>query len=238
MSPTRVRPLRPLPLLLLLHLLLPRTSDATAAASASSSSAAAAADAFTENLHLTPLPDGKVLAHFTFRATMARPAPSTTTSATPNVRISPAYGAFPKALGHVLDDIGATDMRLAFSRGDWDYDRWGASPDPSASGVELSARVPDGVPDGVPGEVLDGDSVDAGNAAGAAEAVAGGFGRGAHANWRRLRGALAGLFCASLDLMDERYTSEPVFVAHGRGGSGRPAGGKAGSTAGTNSRGQ
>ena len=166
-------------------------------AACAAAAAAAASDAtFKENLWLRPLRDGRMVAHFHFKTIWERRSAPLVKEE--GIHVGHAYGPFPKALGHVLDDIGVTEMRLSFSRGEWDHQAYGSAPDASASGVELWARVPR----------------DEGTAAAAAAAGSGGGGDRDLRRWRRLRGALAGLFCASLDLMGEAHTVEPTFSLH------------------------
>ncbi|KAI9029647.1 GPI transamidase component PIG-T [Phycomyces nitens] len=123
-----------------------------------------------EELTLTPLLDGKLLAHFEF---------------TTNVQLHTDhnaqlldYGLFPKAIGQVLQEYDVREMHLTFTQGRWNYDEWGYPPEQSAgTGVELWAWM------------RNSDRI--------------------NENWRSLTNVLSGLFCASLNFIDETLTTQP-----------------------------
>ncbi|ORZ19651.1 GPI transamidase component PIG-T [Absidia repens] len=125
---------------------------------------------FDEQLNLTPLPDGKLLAHFEFNTKV-----EASTTAGPSLL---DYSLFPKVIGQVLQTYQVRDMHLTFTQGRWLYDEWGYPPMPSAgTGVELWAWM-----------YSSGD-IDK--------------------NWKALTNVLSGLFCASLNFIDETLTTEP-----------------------------
>ncbi|SAL98582.1 hypothetical protein [Absidia glauca] len=125
---------------------------------------------FDENLDLTPLPDGKLLAHFEFNTKVDA---STTSGAS-----LLDYSLFPKVIGQVLQTYQVRDMHLTFTQGRWLYDEWGYPPMSSAgTGVELWAWMH--------------PSTDTDK------------------HWKSLTNVLSGLFCASLNFIDETLTTEP-----------------------------
>ncbi|KAI8079832.1 phosphatidylinositol glycan anchor biosynthesis, class T precursor [Halteromyces radiatus] len=125
---------------------------------------------FDEQLELTTLPDGKLLAHFEFTTHVEA---STTTDAS-----ILDYSLFPKVIGQVLQTYQVRDMHLTFTQGRWLYEEWGYPPlSSSGTGVELWAWMNDS------------GSVDK--------------------NWKSLTNVLSGLFCASLNFIDETLTNEP-----------------------------
>ncbi|KAI8329631.1 GPI transamidase component PIG-T [Chlamydoabsidia padenii] len=126
---------------------------------------------FDEHLDLTPLPDGKLLAHFEFNTKVDA---STTTGAS-----LLDYSLFPKVIGQVLQTYQVRDLHLTFTQGRWLYEEWGYPPMSSAgTGVELWAWMQ-------PSEI--------------------------DKHWKSLTNVLSGLFCASLNFIDETLTTEPQF---------------------------
>ncbi|KAG1560200.1 hypothetical protein G6F49_002903 [Rhizopus delemar] len=120
---------------------------------------------YKENLSLSQLPDGKLLAHFEFITKVK------------NVK-SPHYGLYPKAIGQVLDAHSVSEMHLSFTQGRWNHEEWGYPPTlSSGTGVEFWAWIKD------LGEV--------------------------DTTWKALTNTLSGLFCASLNFIDETITTEP-----------------------------
>ncbi|CAM6102674.1 unnamed protein product [Calypogeia fissa] len=89
-------------------------------------------EAFSEDLFLRPLPDGKVLFHFYFKNTLN------------NLGSAAHHHVFPKAISQLVKKFHVSEMELSFTQGRWNYERWG-SLDPIASdnakplGVELWA---------------------------------------------------------------------------------------------------
>lgn len=94
------------------------------------------------------------------------------------------FRLFPRSLAQILQYAGTRELHLRFTLGRWDAERWGARPwdgtREGGTGVELWAWL------------------DAKTDAEAAE------------NWLTLTNALSGLFCASLNFIDETRTIRPV----------------------------
>jgi phosphatidylinositol glycan class T len=92
---------------------------------------------------------------------------------------------FPRSLGQILQHAGTRELHLRFTLGRWDAEKWGARPwdgtREGGTGVELWAW-------------LDAETD--------AEA---------DAKWLTLTNALSGLFCASLNFIDETKTTRPVM---------------------------
>lgn len=95
------------------------------------------------------------------------------------------FRLFPRSLGQILQYSGTRELHLRFTLGRWDAERWGARPwggtREGGTGVELWAWLDAGT-----------DSE-------------------ADANWLTLTNALSGLFCASLNFIDETRTTRPVM---------------------------
>lgn len=115
------------------------------------------------------------------------------------------YADFPRALGPIIDATDTRELHLRFTQGWWDHDAWGVLPHrgrhSGGTGVEVLAVV-------------------------AAPSA-----REARRQWARLTNSLSGLFCASLNFVDELSTT---FPRHYWGADGAAAGGaeRADSTAG------
>ncbi|KAI2628475.1 Gpi16 subunit, GPI transamidase component [Hypoxylon sp. NC1633] len=92
---------------------------------------------------------------------------------------------FPRSLGQILHHVGTRELHLRFSLGRWDAESWGARPwdgtKEGGTGVELWAWI------------------------GAADDEE------ADRKWLSLTNALSGLFCASLNFIDETRTTRPVM---------------------------
>lgn len=92
---------------------------------------------------------------------------------------------FPRALGQVLQHASAKELHLRFTTGRWDAETWGARPwngtREGGTGVELWAWI---------------------DASTEEEAM--------H-KWLLLNQGLSGLFCASLNFVDETRTTKPVL---------------------------
>lgn len=95
------------------------------------------------------------------------------------------FRLFPRSLAQILQHADTRELHLRFTLGRWDAESWGARPWDGAreggTGVELWAW-------------LDAET----------EEEAGG-------KWRTLTNALSGLFCASLNFIDETRTIRPVM---------------------------
>lgn len=95
------------------------------------------------------------------------------------------FRLFPRSLGQILQYAGTRELHLRFTLGRWDAANWGARPWDGAreggTGVELWAW-------------LDAQTDDE-----------------ADKQWLTLTNALSGLFCASLNFIDETRTIRPVM---------------------------
>ncbi|KAL1901157.1 Subunit of the glycosylphosphatidylinositol transamidase complex-like protein [Ceratocystis pirilliformis] len=95
------------------------------------------------------------------------------------------FRLFPRSLGQLLEYSGTKELHLRFALGRWDAQNWGARPwdgkKEGGTGVELWAWL-DATTDEEAGE-----------------------------KWRILTNALSGLFCASLNFIDETRTTRPVL---------------------------
>ncbi|KAI8984284.1 GPI transamidase component PIG-T [Mycotypha africana] len=137
-------------------------------------------ETYNEKLTLRNLPDGKLLAHFSFTTTVH-------VETEPNAPILD-YGLYPKAIGQVLQTINVTDMHLSFTQGRWNYEEWGYPPSISAStGVEMWAWMRDNSHENVDKQ------------------------------WKLLTNTLSGLFCASLNFIDETITTQPKLSFQSNG---------------------
>jgi phosphatidylinositol glycan class T len=134
----------------------------------------ASATDYFEQLSLTPLPLGSLLASFEFRSNES----------------SIAYDAqdfrfFPRSLGQVLQHADTKELHLRFTTGRWDTETWGARPwdgtKEGGTGVELWAWVE-----------ADSES----------EAMR---------KWLTLNQGLSGLFCASMNFIDQTRTTKPAL---------------------------
>ena len=109
------------------------------------------------------------------------------------------YTLFPLALGQIIRDNAITELHLSLNAGKWNYLNWGYPEEGGVgTGAELWAWMAEGGPitfvfDAVAVVSLTSySSVDE--------------------RWRNLRNALAGLFCASLDSLDEQRTTSPELT--------------------------
>ncbi|KAG6137585.1 hypothetical protein E4U28_004520 [Claviceps purpurea] len=95
------------------------------------------------------------------------------------------FRLFPRSLGQILEYAGTRELHLRFTLGRWDAENWGTRPwdgtKEGGTGVELWAWM------------------DAGTDKQADE------------NWLTLTNALSGLFCASLNFIDETRTIRPAL---------------------------
>ena len=98
---------------------------------------------------------------------------------------------FPRSLGQVLQHAGRKELHLRFTTGRWDTETWGARPwdgtKEGATGVELWAWI-------------EADTEE--------EAMR---------KWLTLNQGLSGLFCASMNFIDETRTTKPSLSFQGTG---------------------
>jgi len=81
---------------------------------------------FDEEVFVRPVLSGTVVSYL-FTTTWDHPKPQ-------------HYNLFPKFLGQMMEDFGVEELRLGFSKGEWESDAYGMQfSSSSASGVELSA---------------------------------------------------------------------------------------------------
>ena len=85
-----------------------------------------------------PLPDGNVLAHFLVEIT----API---GRTRDVHL----GLFPKVVAEMVSNYKVAEFDFSITRGQWQQDRWGYSPMPSAQGASLTAWLEPGILDDI-----------------------------------------------------------------------------------------
>ncbi|GAC93460.1 potential GPI-protein transamidase complex subunit [Pseudozyma hubeiensis SY62] len=164
------------------------TTPAHAAPSTTDSNIAGTpSESLHETLLLKPLRDGRVLSSFEFTL-------SSTSSSTSNFRL------LPRALLQPVQHFGVSEVHLSLNSGRWKYDSWG-------SPVTLLKRR-----GGYAEEVGEMGKVRVGE-----ESVGTGAelwarfdnGQDSAESWKGLTSALAGLFCTSLDALDERQTVQP-----------------------------
>lgn len=91
-----------------------------------------AANAYSERLHLKPLPNGNLYAGFNF------------TASTPiDAYEQQHFRFFPRSLGQILQYTHASELHLRFALGRWDEENWGSRPRngwrEGGTGVELWA---------------------------------------------------------------------------------------------------
>lgn len=128
-----------------------------------------------------------------------RPLPMSSLLASFNFRSNTSFAdfesqnfrLFPRSLGQILQYSSTRELHLRFTLGRWDAENWGARPwdgtREGGTGVELWAW-------------LDAETDD-----------------DADKKWRTLTNALSGLFCASLNFIDETRTIRPVRSFHPEG---------------------
>ena len=120
------------------------------------------------------------------------------------------YDLFPRSIGQIFQTYKARELHLTFTQGRWNYEGWGYPIAPSAgTGVELWAwlwknekyvqQIVNLLFDGM----LPGGSVRY------LLIKLGAYFNSLDKNWRSLTNALAGVFCASLNFIDEKSTVRP-----------------------------
>lgn len=163
---------------------------------------APASNVSSESLHetllLKPLGDGRVLASFEFTLT-------STSSSTSSFRL------LPRALLQPIQHFGVSEVHLALNSGRWRYDSWGSPVTTLKQRRDYTserwAHHP-GYASSHGRVKLGEESVGTG-----AEVWARFDSHDAkREGWKGLTSALAGLFCTSLDALDERQTVEPHYA--------------------------
>ncbi|KAG8932852.1 Subunit of the glycosylphosphatidylinositol transamidase complex-like protein [Tulasnella sp. 418] len=87
------------------------------------SSVLAQQETFTEQLHLTPLADGKVYSQFEFSILLPQATPRSPRSV--DEETDQHYTLFPLQLGQLLRSHAVTELHLNLNAGKWDYQKWG-----------------------------------------------------------------------------------------------------------------
>ncbi|KAL7754329.1 Subunit of the glycosylphosphatidylinositol transamidase complex-like protein [Sorochytrium milnesiophthora] len=148
----------------------------------------AAPPSLSETLDILPQVDGSVAFRFEFASTTPAPATSAAAGAASNGVNSTGdasnrhFDLFPRTLGRIVDEHGVDELCISFTQGRWNHAQWDDSHAPTApSGVHFWAW----------------------------------FRRHHHGltvdqRWRALTHALSGLFCSSLNFIDETVTSAPM----------------------------
>lgn len=137
---------------------------------------------FEETLLLRPLPDNKLLFTFDFAVELVPHPLSFVQDDQPAVS---HYTYFPRTLGPMIETTNTRELHLRFTQGWWDAQSWGELPSKGTksggTGVEMWAVI----------EASDHDS--------------------AKKQWFKLAEQLLGLFCASLNTIDDSITTVPRF---------------------------
>ncbi|QID88168.1 Subunit of the glycosylphosphatidylinositol transamidase complex-like protein [Saccharomyces pastorianus] len=135
---------------------------------------------YDETLLLKPLPNNDLLLSFTFQLQSEPFDPAVSSHSFDAYEY---YTTFPRAIPPLLDSTATRQFHLRFTRGFWDALSWGQLPhggkQAGASGVELWSLV----------QAADQEQ--------------------AFQNWKKLANSLSGLFCSSLNFVDESRTTFP-----------------------------
>lgn len=147
---------------------------------------AAVQAAYHEQLSFRPLPRNTLLADFHFNTVLpAFPLEYTNALAPAGSQAPRHYGYFPRMLAPIVQATNTRELHLRFTQGWWDADLWGLLPHDGAviggTGVEVWAAI-------------EAPSVDA-----------------ARASWLKLTESLSGVFCASLNFVDDAVTTFPKY---------------------------
>ncbi|KAF9427676.1 hypothetical protein BGZ94_004419 [Podila epigama] len=154
-----------------------------------------APEAFHEELVLKPLNDGSVYSHFQFTTHIGTEMDNERLDGADS-NIFTHYNLFPRSVGQVLRSFEVEELHLTFTQGRWQYGDWGYPLAPSVgTGVELWAWLHDDKKQYVHGVSK-------------AET---------DANWKALTNTLSGLFCASLNFIDDTITVEPKLSFRNEG---------------------
>jgi phosphatidylinositol glycan class T len=85
-------------------------------------------DVLKESLILRPLPDGKLMSHFSFRVS--------------SVLSAPHFRLVPRSLGQLLALRNVTSLSVSLGSGRWLGEQWGLSSFPVSEGLLVSSRLP------------------------------------------------------------------------------------------------
>ncbi|CAI4064140.1 hypothetical protein SKDZ_08G2330 [Saccharomyces kudriavzevii ZP591] len=135
---------------------------------------------YDETLVLKPLPNNDLLVSFKFQLQSEPFDPSVSST---SFDAYEHYTTFPRAIPPLLQSTATRQLHLRFTKGFWDALSWGQLPhagkQAGASGVELWSQV----------QAADQEQ--------------------AFHNWKKLANSLSGLFCSSLNFVDESRTTFP-----------------------------
>lgn len=150
---------------------------------------------FDESLTIRPLQDGRV--HTVFKFDLDSPLNGNEETQPEAEGNLPIYSFVPRSLIHLAQSSNADEIHLAINAGKWDYTKWGIPNEEEMVGIgaEVRAKLKNSHILASP------DSTLFKNQSAIPEA--------ALQNWRTLTANLAGLFCASLDALDEKLTVIP-----------------------------
>lgn len=151
---------------------------------------------FREHLYIRPLPDGKVLSHFEFTTTGLH-------AHWEGLKVDASIASYqtnllPRSLSAIIRSFDVEEVYLSLTSGRWDYTRWGETVGHgSPSGGEIYAWL----------SRFEGDnksSIDK--------------------KWKGLTNALGGLFCSSLNKLDDKMTVSPTetFTPQNPSSEGQP----------------
>lgn len=120
------------------------------------------------------------------------------------------YHIFPRAIGDIVQEYQAEELHFTLGRGNWDHQRWGYPPVESVgSGADLWAYLtPQASSPPVDQEK---DEEEEGMEKEEREEEEEASYQEMQTRWGRLTGAMAGLFCASLNFMDSTATASPAL---------------------------
>lgn len=150
---------------------------------------------YDESLTIRPLQDGRVHTVFTFD--LESPLNGDKATEKDNEGYLPIYSFVPRSLIHLAQSSNADEIHLAINAGKWDYTKWGIPDEEEMVGIgaEVKAKLKNDH------TLASSDSSLFSNQSAIPEA--------ALRNWRTLTANMAGLFCASLDALDEKLTVIP-----------------------------
>lgn len=148
---------------------------------------------FEEKLTVKPLPRNFMLASFQFQMTSSNLSVGQLETEYDAYR---HYTVFPKAISPILEFTQTRQLHLRFTQGLWDAETWGQLPHRGSrsggNGVELWA-------------VIEASSKDA-----------------AFTHWLSLANSLSGLFCSSINFVNDEKTTYPVSSFQPSDGSSLP----------------
>lgn len=150
---------------------------------------------FDESLTIRPLQDGRV--HTVFKFDLESPLNISEETEKDVENNLPIYSFVPRSLIHLAQSSNADEIHLAINAGRWDYTKWGIPNEEEMVGIgaEVKAKLKNDH------FLASSDPAHLNNQSAIPEA--------ALKNWRTLTANMAGLFCASLDALDEKLTVVP-----------------------------